>query len=157
MHRVFRRESQSFISAYLISLCEPQRQKKRYMHKLLIVDDERDVTILYEQRFRREIESGEFNLHFAYSAEEALDFMKGLNPFDLVLIMSDINMPGMNGLELLRETKQLFPYLKVVMVSAYGDEQNKEIANRYGADNFLTKPVDFATLKTTIRQLITAS
>ncbi len=127
------------------------------MHKLLIVDDERDVTILYEQRFRREVESGEFNLHFAYSAEEALDFMKGLNPFDLVLIMSDINMPGMNGLELLRETKQLFPYLKVVMVSAYGDEQNKEIANRYGADNFLTKPVDFATLKTTIRQLITAS
>ncbi len=124
------------------------------MHKLLIVDDEKDVAILYEQRFRREVDSGEFHLHFAYSAEEALEFMKGLNPFDLVLIMSDINMPGMNGLELLKETKQLFPYLKVVMVSAYGDDQNKEIATRYGADNFLTKPVNFPALKESIRQLI---
>ncbi len=124
------------------------------MHKLLIVDDEKDVAVLYEQRFRRETASGEFSLHFAFSAEEALQYMKGLNPFDLVLIMSDINMPGMNGLELLRETKKLFPYLKVVMVSAYGDDQNKEIANGLGADNFLTKPVDFTSLKEVIRSLV---
>ena len=95
------------------------------MHKLLIVDDEKDVEILYSQRFRRETDSGEFNLHFVFSAEEALEFMQGLNPFDLVLIMSDINMPGMNGLDLLQETKRLFPHLKVMMISAYGDDQEQ--------------------------------
>jgi len=124
------------------------------MFKVLFVDDERDVEILYTQRFRRETESGEFLLHFAFSGEEALDFMKGLNPFDLVLIMSDINMPGMNGLDLLRKTKMLYPQLKVMMISAYGDEANRSDATESGADNFITKPVDFAYLKTCIRSLV---
>ena len=122
------------------------------MHKLLIIDDERDVALLYEQRFRREIASGEFSLHFVFSAEEALAFMDSLSPFDLVLIMSDINMPGMNGIELLKETKKLFPLLKVVMVSAY--DNYKELASQLGADDYITKPVDFTALKASIRQLI---
>jgi CheY-like chemotaxis protein len=124
------------------------------MNKLLIVDDEPDVAVLYEQRFRREVASGEFSLHFVFSAQEALAFMKGLSPFDLVLIMSDINMPGMNGLELLQESKKLFPLLKVVMVSAYDNSQYRDTANQYGADDYITKPVDFVALKATIRQLI---
>lgn len=115
--------------------------------KVLIVDDEQDVEFLFRQRFRKELRDGDFNFHFAFTAENALNYLKTLKPFDVVLVLSDINMPGMNGLELLRLIKTDFPDLKVIMVTAYGDEANHKTAMGYGADDFITKPVDFNFLK----------
>lgn len=117
------------------------------MTKVLIVDDEKDVEFLFQQVFRKELRDGKVELHFAFSGEEALSFMKTLNPFDLVLLMSDINMPGMSGLELLKITRQLFPNLQVVMVTAYDDEKNRNAAKENGASEFLTKPVEFNVLR----------
>jgi two-component system chemotaxis response regulator CheY len=116
--------------------------------KILVVDDEKDIKNLFEQRFRKEIKSGLADFVFAFSGEEALKLMKDLK-HEAVLILSDINMPGMSGLELLEEIKQ--KYLKpppiVMMITAYGDEQNRQSAIKLGADDFLTKPVDFRLLK----------
>ena len=116
--------------------------------KILVVDDEKDIKTLFEQRFRKEIKSGLADFVFAFSGEEALALMKELE-HKAVLILSDINMPGMSGLELLAEIKQR--YLKpppiVMMITAYGDEQNRQTAIKLGADDFLTKPVDFRLLK----------
>jgi len=123
--------------------------------KVLIVDDEQDVELLFRQRFRRELKEGDFNFHFAFTAENALNYLKTLRPFDVVLVLSDINMPGMNGLELLRLIKSEFPELKVIMVTAYGDEANHQTAISYGADDFITKPVDFNFLKERIRLINT--
>ena len=123
--------------------------------KVLIVDDEPDVELLFRQRFRRELRDGDFNFHFAFSSENALNYLKTLQPFDVVLVLSDINMPGMNGLELLRLIKTEFPDLKVIMVTAYGDEANHQTAMGYGADDFITKPVDFTFLKERIRLINT--
>ncbi|HET6993320.1 MAG TPA: response regulator [Bacteroidia bacterium] len=117
------------------------------MIKVLVVDDEKDVEFLFKLQFRKELRAEKIEMHFAFSGEEALVFMKTLNPFDLVLLMSDINMPGMTGIELIKATKQLFPHLKVVMITAYNDEYNRAAAARNGADGFLSKPVDFDTLK----------
>jgi CheY-like chemotaxis protein len=119
--------------------------------KVLIVDDEPDVELLFVQRFRKEIKSGDIDFHFAFSAENALTYLRSLEPFDVVLVLSDINMPGMNGLELLRLIKSDFKDLKVIMVTAYGDEANHRRASSYGADDFITKPVDFSLLKERIR------
>ena len=127
------------------------------MVKILVVDDETDVVMLFRQQFRKEIRAGEFDFHFAHSGEQALQFMRTLNPFDIVLVLSDINMPGMTGLELLRHTRQLFPTLKVVMVTAYGDQKNYDEALRFGASDFVTKPVDFIMLKEKMQQLKTVS
>jgi len=124
--------------------------------KILIVDDEQDVELLFRQRFRKELKEGFFYFHFAFSAQSALDFLKTLEPFDVVLVLSDINMPGMNGLEMLRLIKSDFPELKVIMVTAYGDDNNHSTALNYGADDFITKPVDFSLLKERI-QLLSAS
>ncbi|HMT28475.1 MAG TPA: response regulator [Bacteroidia bacterium] len=121
--------------------------------KILIVDDEQDVELLFRQRFRKELREGNFYFHFAFSAESALNFLKTLQPFDVVLVLSDINMPGMNGLELLKLIKTEFPELKVIMVTAYGDESNHSTAINYGADDFITKPVDFNLLKERIQVL----
>jgi CheY-like chemotaxis protein len=115
--------------------------------KVLIVDDEQDVELLFRQRFRKELKESLMDFHFAFSAESALNYLKGLKPFDVILLLSDINMPGMNGLELLRLVKTDFPDLKVIMVTAYGDEANHQTALGYGADDFVTKPVDFKLLK----------
>lgn len=115
--------------------------------KVLIVDDEQDVELLFRQRFRKELKETSMVFHFAFSAESALTYLKNLKPFDVVLLLSDINMPGMNGLELLRLVKSDFPHLKVIMVTAYGDEANHQAAIGYGADDFITKPVDFKVLK----------
>ena len=123
--------------------------------KVLIVDDEPDVELLFRQRFRKELREGDFNFHFAFSAENALNYLKTLQPFDVVLVLSDINMPGMNGLELLRLIKTEFPDLKVIMVIAYGDEANHQTALGYGADDFITKPVDFTFLKERMRLIST--
>ena len=120
--------------------------------KILVVDDETDVRILFEQRFRREIRSGEFSFSFAYSGEEALTYLHDHHS-EVVLILSDINMPGMSGLELLRQVRQQYPAPIpppapiVMMITAYGDQQTLAEALELGANDFLTKPVDFAALK----------
>ena len=116
--------------------------------KILVVDDEHDVQLLFQQRFRKEIRNGALNFVFAFSGEEALNIMKTMQQ-EAVLILSDINMPGMSGLELLEEIRKNYekPPPMVMMVTAYGDEENRNTAQRLGADDFLTKPLDFALLK----------
>jgi len=119
--------------------------------KILVVDDEVDVRVLFEQRFRREIRSGAFSFSFAYSGEEALTYLHG-HASEVVLILSDINMPGMSGLELLRRIKQEYqvvppPPPQVMMITAYGDDASRQQAMQLGANDFLTKPVDFTALK----------
>ncbi len=123
------------------------------MVKILIVDDERDVEMLYSQRFRKEIRSGLVKLDFAFGGDQALDFLRMLESRDVVLVLSDINMPGMTGLELLRTIKTEFAGLKVMMVSAYGDDNNYNSAKLFGADDFVTKPVNFTVLKEKIEKL----
>jgi CheY-like chemotaxis protein len=120
---------------------------------ILIVDDEPDVAELFRQRFRREARQGTYVLHFAGSGEEALDKLaNGVRP-ELIVILSDINMPGMDGLSLLREIKQRRPDLPVMMVTAYGDDERRRRAGEYGAAEFITKPVDFDLLKRQLQQL----
>jgi len=113
----------------------------------MIVDDEQDVESLFTQRFRKDLRSNNLEFHFAFSAEDALNYISTLNPIDIVLILSDINMPGKSGLDLLKEVKNKFPQLKVMMVTAYGDQQNYDKAFALGADDFITKPIDFETLR----------
>jgi len=118
------------------------------MEKILVVDDERDIKTLFEQRFRKEIKNGELDFVFAFSGEEALSYMKDHDQ-EAVLILSDINMPGMSGLELLKHIKEKYekPPPIVMMITAYGDQENYTQAMQLGADDFLTKPVDFISLK----------
>jgi CheY-like chemotaxis protein len=120
---------------------------------ILVVDDESDVAELFRQRFRRETRQGTYVLHFALSAEEALDKLAHEIRPELIVILSDINMPGMDGLMLLREVKRRRPDLPVMMVTAYGDEERRRRAGEWGAAEFITKPVDFDVLKTQLRQL----
>ena len=116
--------------------------------KVLVVDDEKDVQTLFEQRFRKEIKSCEMDFIFAFSGEDALAYLNQ-HEHEAVLILSDINMPGMSGLELLKHIKQKYhkPPPVVMMITAYGDAENFNIAKELGADDFLTKPVDFTALK----------
>jgi two-component system chemotaxis response regulator CheY len=116
--------------------------------KILVVDDEKDVQILFEQRFRKEIRQGITNFVFAYSGEEALQYLN-MHDHEAVLILSDINMPGISGLELLRRIKLKYtsPPPFVMMITAYGDAENYNQAMQLGADDFLTKPLDFIVLK----------
>ncbi len=119
------------------------------MHtKILVVDDEADVQPLFIQRFRREIKSGDFDFSFALSGEEALAFLKDHHS-EVVLILSDINMPGMTGIELLSRIRHDYekPPPVVMMITAYGDDENRHQAMERGANEFLTKPLDFALLK----------
>jgi CheY-like chemotaxis protein len=120
---------------------------------ILIVDDEPDVAELFRQRFRREVRQGFYVLHFADSGEEALRMLAaGVRP-ELIVILSDINMPGMDGLTLLGEIRRRWPELPVMMVTAYGDEERRRKASERGAAEFITKPVDFDFLKQQLRQL----
>jgi CheY-like chemotaxis protein len=120
---------------------------------ILVVDDEPDVAELFRQRFRREARQGTYVLHFSFSGEEALSKLDdGVRP-QLIVILSDINMPGMDGLTLLREIKQRWPDLPVMMITAYGDDERRRRADEYGAAEFLTKPVDFDLLKERLSQL----
>ena len=120
---------------------------------ILVVDDEPDVAELFRQRFRREMRQGVYVLHFAGSGEEALEKLaQGIEP-QLIVILSDINMPGMDGLTLLREIKNRRPELPVMMVTAYGDDERRRIAGEYGAAEFINKPVDFDLLKTQLISL----
>ena len=123
------------------------------MSKILVVDDERDIQILFLQRFRKEIKNGEMDFSFAFSGEEALTYLKN-NLQEAVLILSDINMPGMSGLELLKHIKQEFkkPPPVVMMITAYGDSENYQKAMEFGADDFMTKPVDFNLLKEKLKE-----
>jgi CheY-like chemotaxis protein len=120
---------------------------------ILIVDDEPDVAELFRQQFRREARQGTYVLHFAGSGENALDLLAGEIEPQLIVILSDINMPGMDGLRLLHEIKQRRPDLPVMMVTAYGDDERRRRAGEYGAADFITKPVDFVLLKDRLRQL----
>ncbi len=120
---------------------------------ILVVDDEADVATLFRQQFRREARQGTYVLHFAHSGEDALERLaEGIRP-QLVVILSDINMPGMDGLSLLREVRDRWPQLPVMMVTAYGDDERRRRATEYGAAEFITKPVDFAFLKAQLRHL----
>ena len=120
---------------------------------ILIVDDEPDIADLFRQRFRREVRQGQYVLHFADSGEEALRRLAEIHP-ELIVILSDINMPGMDGLELLRQVRRLRPELPVLMVTAYGDDERRHRADELGAAAFLTKPVDFNQLKQQLVQLM---
>jgi CheY-like chemotaxis protein len=124
---------------------------------ILVVDDEPDVALLFRQRFRREMREGAYVMHFANSGEMALEQLtNGIEP-TLIVILSDINMPGMDGLQLLEAIKQRFPDLPVMMVTAYGDDERRRRACDLEASEFLTKPVDFDRLKEQLRQLSTAA
>jgi CheY-like chemotaxis protein len=120
---------------------------------ILVVDDEPDVADLFRQRFRREARQGTYVMHFAASGAEALDRLAGEIQPALVAVLSDINMPGMDGLTLLAEIKQRFPDLPVMMITAYGDDERRRRATEHGAAEFITKPVDFDHLKAQLRQL----
>ena len=125
------------------------------MAKILVVDDERDIQILFEQHFRKEIKRGEINFVFSFSGEEALTFINE-HEQEAVLILSDINMPGMSGLELLGHIKEKYskPPPVVMMITAYGDSYNYRLAMQLGADDFLTKPLDFNSLKEKLKAII---
>ena len=115
---------------------------------ILVVDDETDIRALFEQKFRKEIRDNVFTFEFAHSGEAALELLNE-NGSNIILILSDINMPGMSGLELLRRVRGIYPEAppKVFMLTAYGDKENRERADVLGADDFLTKPIDFSNLK----------
>jgi CheY-like chemotaxis protein len=123
--------------------------------KILVVDDEVDVQSLFEQRFRREIRSGTYQFAFAHSGESALTYL-GERASEVVLILSDINMPGMSGLELLRHIRTEHPAAPpaVLMITAYGDADNHDRAMELGADDFLTKPLDFNQLKQKLQERV---
>jgi YesN/AraC family two-component response regulator len=113
---------------------------------VMVVDDEADVRILFEQRFRKEVRDGRIAFYFALSGEEALELLER-HPESVTLILSDINMPGMNGLDLLKVVKEKHRRLKVFMITAYGDEEYHRRACEYGCDDYFTKPIDFGVLK----------
>ena len=120
---------------------------------ILVVDDEPDVADLFRQGFRREARQGTYVMHFATSGAEALHRLAEEIQPTLLAVLSDINMPGMDGLELLAEIKQRFPDLPVMMVTAYGDDDRRRRARKLGAFEFPAKPVDFDQFKAQLRQL----
>ena len=120
---------------------------------ILVVDDEADVAELFRQQFRREVRQGHYVMHFAQSAEEALGKLEdGVQP-ELIVILSDINMPGMDGLGLLRKVKEHHADLPVIMVTAYGDDERRRKPTEFGAAEFVTKPVDFDFLRQKLQEL----
>jgi len=122
--------------------------------KFLVVDDEEDVEMLFRQKFRKEIRKGLLKMVFAFSGKEAMEVLNSTQPPEVMYIFSDINMPGMSGLELLEKVKNQFPNIKVSMISAYGDRENYDRAIESGAKAFFTKPIDFNSLKDEINQYL---
>src|SRR5216684_6318157 len=139
-----------------MSVSVPSGQSARSA-SIIVVVDEPDVAELFRQRFRREARQGTYVMHFAASGEEALELLNGGIEPGVIVILSDINMPEMDGLQLLGEIKERFPDLPVMMVTAYGDDERRRRAGELGASEFLTKPVDFDRLKAQLRQLSTAA
>ena len=125
--------------------------------KFLVVDDERDVETLFRQKFRKDIRSGALELVFAFSGDEALDILKNSAPPEVMYIFSDINMPGMSGMQLLEKVKSLFPHIHVSMISAYGDAESYQNAIASGAKEFFTKPIDFVSLKQELTEVMEAN
>ena len=117
---------------------------------VLVVDDEPDVEVLFRQQFRRDLRAGRFSMEFAQTASMALQRITDAGDQSLILILSDINMPEMSGLELLPKAKALRPDVPVIMITAYGDAETKRKALENGAEAFLTKPIDFVVLRTEI-------
>jgi len=117
---------------------------------ILVVDDEADVEALFRQQFRRDLRGGRFSMEFAQSAPAALQCIEAAGDASLILILSDINMPGMSGLELLPKAKALRPDVPVIMITAYGDAETKRKALERGAEALLTKPIDFTALRSEI-------
>lgn len=113
---------------------------------VLVVDDEKDVKFLFQQKFRHEIKAGKINLCFAFSAKSAMKKLEETTD-DVSLVLSDINMPEMNGLELLRLIKKQFSALQVWMMTAYDDRERQLLATTYGCEEYMTKPIDFELLK----------
>jgi two-component system, response regulator, stage 0 sporulation protein F len=122
--------------------------------KFLVVDDEKDVEMLFRQKFRKELRSGLIELEFALSGQEALDMLRSRKPPEVLYVFSDINMPGMTGIELLEQVKDEFPEINVSMISAYGDSENHNRAMNSGAKEFFTKPIDFDSLKMEIQDIL---
>ncbi len=118
---------------------------------ILVVDDEPDVEALFRQQFRRDLRDGRFTMQFAQSAPAALQCIADAGDASLILILSDINMPGMSGLELLPKAKAVRPDVPVIMITAYGDAETKRKALERGADALFTKPIDFAVLRSEIQ------
>ncbi len=121
---------------------------------ILVVDDEPDVEMLFRQQFRRDLRAGRFAMEFALSAPAALETMSAAKGVSLILILSDINMPGMSGLELLPKAKAARPDVPIIMITAYGDAETKRKALEGGAEALLTKPIDFGALRTEIETRI---
>ena len=117
---------------------------------ILVVDDESDVEMLFRQQFRRDLRAGRFTMDFAQSADSALQRISDAAGASLILILSDINMPGMSGLELLPKAKAMRPDVPVIMITAYGDSETRRKAVEGGAETLLTKPIDFAALRSEI-------
>ena len=117
---------------------------------ILVVDDEPDVEMLFRQHFRRDLGTGRFTMEFAQSAPVALQSISNASDASLILILSDINMPGMSGLELLPKAKEARPDVPIIMITAYGDAETKRTALENGADALLTKPIDFVLLRNEI-------
>ena len=114
---------------------------------ILVVDDEPDVETLFRQQFRRDLKAERFKMEFALSAPTALELVSEARDAELILILSDINMPGMSGLEMLPKVKAARPNVPVIMITAYGDEATKKKAAELGAAGLLTKPIDFGLLR----------
>lgn len=115
--------------------------------RLIVVDDERDIQLLFQQKFRKELRNGEVQIFFAFDGHSALELIETIENPESYLILSDINMPEMNGIELLKKIKARYPKLKVIMITAYGDEQNFLAAKQFGAEEYFTKPIEFDYLK----------
>lgn len=122
--------------------------------KFLVVDDEKDVEIMFRQKLRKELRDGVLEMEFAFSGLEALKILRSRKPPKVMYIFSDINMPGMTGLDLLEKVKAEFPEISVSMISAYGDNENYERAKNSGAEGFFTKPIDFVSLKVEIDKIL---
>ena len=124
---------------------------------IVVVDDEPDVEYMFRQQFRRDLRSGRFRMEFALSATAALEHVEAIPDPSLILILSDINMPGMTGLEMLPKVKAQRPRVPVIMITAYGDDATKKRAVELGAAGLLSKPIDFSLLRQEIEQRLDAA